>query len=123
MNVFAVDGVIKKALISSKVKPSVILMVQFGPDRETGDNRAVEFINVIAVRVPNYIYEKTKDFLIEGQRVDVKGRLQGVLKGSVHEGVLVSECVAESVRQSDPYIPEEDMESEGESKLADKASA
>jgi len=112
MNMYGVDGVIKQVITTNRDKPSALIMLQYGPERNRDENRTVEFVNAIPVRIPHYLFEKTKEFIEEGVRVDVKGRLQGVMKGMMNEGVYSVELVAEQVRESRPYIEldEEDLD-------------
>lgn len=100
MNLFAVDGIVKHIVYSGKEKPSAILLLQYGPQRNREESRAVEFVNALPVRVPNYLLDKVKDFTTVGARVDIKGRLQGVMKGMLTDGVMTTELVAEQIREA-----------------------
>ena len=59
--------------------PSAVLMVQYGPRREP-TNRAVEFVNAVNVRVPNYRWPMLQDKISEGMLVEISGRIQGVFR-------------------------------------------
>lgn len=89
--------------------PSALLFIQYGPRREP-TLRAVEFINAVNVRVPNYKYPMLQDKLKVGQLVEIHGRIQGVYKPGNEEGHMSNELVVERVVPQDrtqaPFAPE-----------------
>lgn len=100
MNNYAVDGIVKHIHTSGKEKQSAILLIQYGPQRKRDENKPVEFVNALAVRVPAYLWEKVKEISKVDSYVEIKGRLQGVMKGLMTEGYITTELVAEQVRES-----------------------
>lgn len=98
INQFSLSGRLKRIQISDKnpAKVSAVVLVQYGASRErTGG--PVEFVNAIMVRIPPFRFEKVKQHLVEGNRIDISGHLQGVLKQVMAEGYFTSELVADRV--------------------------
>lgn len=81
-----------------KKSPSAILLLQYGPPRDTTSN-AVEFVNATLVRVPPFQYPKVKDLLVAGKVVCISGHLQGVLKTYGEEAAIVTELVADRLTE------------------------
>lgn len=102
-NFFTV-GQIKKIQVSEpkdpKKNPSAVLLVQYGATREQSGG-AVEFVNAVMVRVPNYRYPAIKDSLKVDALVEIKGHLQGVYKTVVDEGFFTVELVADQISPVD----------------------
>lgn len=97
MNLFAMTGKVRSVHIADRDEPSALILLQYGPERERQGNRAVEFINAVPVRIPAFRLSKVRDILVEGAMIEVHGRLQGVLKGVMADGFIVTELVAERV--------------------------
>lgn len=100
INTFILAGVIKKVSISKPKDPkkgaSAVIMVQYGVRRESTGN-AVDFVNAVLIRVPSYRYPKCADILKEDARVEITGKLQGVLKASLENNLLTTELVADRI--------------------------
>lgn len=103
INAFFLVGEIKKISVSEPKGPkdpkrnaSAVLLVQYGKQRETTGN-AVEFVNAVLVRVPSYKYPQIKDKLKVGAKVQINGKLQGVLKTIVDDGFFTTELVADHI--------------------------
>jgi len=76
-------------------QPSAVLTVKYGPDRNiTG--REVEFCNAVQVRVPNYKWPQLADKIKAGLKVEIRARLQGLIKPQLG-GLMSVEVVAERV--------------------------
>lgn len=106
---FFIVGQIKKIQVSEpkdpKKNPSAVLLVQYGATREQSGG-AVEFINAVMVRVPNYRYPAIKDSLQVGAVIEIKGHVQGVYKTAIDEGFFTVELVADQIAPADfSYLP------------------
>jgi hypothetical protein len=100
INTFFLAGEIKKVTVSEpkdpKKAPTALLLVQYGPVRESTGG-PVEFVNAVPVRVPGYKYPSVKDKLKAGKRVQITGHLQGVFRTLIDEGSFTTELVADRV--------------------------
>jgi hypothetical protein len=105
INVFFLVGEIKKINVSTPkargdepAKPeSAVMLVQYGPQR-VSSNGQVEFVNAVQIRVPNFKFPQLKAKLAVGKKVQIHGKLQGVLKAALDEnGYFATELVAERV--------------------------
>jgi hypothetical protein len=99
-NVFVVTGEIKKVDISEPKDPkrgaSAIILLQYGPPRKQTGN-AVEFVNAVLIRIPNYKFPVLRERIRVGQHVAVVGKLQGVYKPMMDTGFYTTELVADRV--------------------------
>lgn len=113
INTFILVGEIKKINVSQPKDPkknaSAVMMVQYGVKRESTGN-SVDFVNAVLIRVPSYKYPRYADMLKEGARVEITGKLQGVLKPSLADNFLATELVADRIDLAG-YIGEESAES------------
>lgn len=97
---FFLTGEIKRINISKPKDPnkshqeSAVLLVQYGAQREASGG-AVDFVNAVLVRVPSFKFPKFKDRLKVGQKVEIIGHLQGIVKTIVQEGYFTTELVAD----------------------------
>ena len=100
IHAFFLVGEIKKIQVSEPKDPkrnaSAILLVQYGPTRESTGG-SVEFVNAVMVRVPSYKYPQIKDKLKLGKQVQINGHLQGVYKTMMDDGYFTTELVADRV--------------------------
>ncbi len=118
ISVFVMSGEIKNIQVFDKnpERASAVMLVQTGPSRERG-NRPVEFVNAVKVRVPPYRYAKLKNRLKVGEYVYITGKIQGILKMNLGEGLLDSEHVAEHI-DFEEYADVESAESAAEQAAA-----
>jgi len=107
MNLFVLTGKVRTVHIPDKEDPSALILLQYGPERERHGNRPVEFINAVPVRIPSFRLQKIRDQLVEGVRLEVHGRLQGVLKGIMTDGYITTELVAERVFVAEDFADDE----------------
>ncbi|WP_018234314.1 hypothetical protein [Thioalkalivibrio thiocyanodenitrificans] len=112
MNLFHIIGRIRSVHIPEKENPSALILVQYGPQRERQQNRAIEFINAVPIRIPAFRLEKCRAAVEEDAFVEISGRVQGVMKGIVSDGFVQTELVAERVNLV--MDPDAQAESEGE---------
>jgi hypothetical protein len=100
INTFFLVGDIRKINISTPKDPSkgesAVMLVQYGPDRDQSKN-AVEFVNAVMIRIPNFKFPALKSKLQVGRKVQVNGHLQGVLKAVMDDGFFTTELVADRV--------------------------
>lgn len=100
IHAFFIVGEIKKIQVSEPKDPkkgaSAVLLVQYGATREQSGG-AVEFVNAVMVRVPNYRYPQLRDKLNVGTQIQVNGHLQGVFKTIVDDGFFTTELVADRI--------------------------
>jgi len=100
INTFFLVGDIKKINISTPKDPakgeSAVILVQYGATR-AASNGAVEFVNAVMIRIPNFKFPQLKAKLKVGKKVQIHGKLQGVLKAAIDEGFFTTELVAEKI--------------------------
>jgi primosomal replication protein N len=81
---FIVVGELKRVQIiesrdPAKKQPSAILLVQYGPRRDSTTHK-VEFINAVQIRVPAHRFATLKDRLEVGMHIPVEGSITGVIR-------------------------------------------
>lgn len=100
INQFTLVGEIKKVQVSEPKDPrknaSAVLLVQYGPSRETTGG-PVEFVNAVQIRIPSYKYPQLREQLKVGRTILINGHLQGVFRSVMDDGHFVSELVADRV--------------------------
>lgn len=110
---FFLYGEVKRINVSEPKDPkkgqSAVILLQYGATREQSGG-AVEFVNAVMVRIPNFKFPQLKDKLKVGSKVQVTGHLQGVYKTIVDEGYFTTELVADKVFVEGDMSAQEDAE-------------
>ena len=81
---FIVVGELKRVQViesrdPAKKQPSAVLLVQYGPSRDSTTNK-VEFVNAVQIRVPAHRFASLKDSLEVGMAIPVEGSITGVIR-------------------------------------------
>lgn len=97
-NLFAMSGVIAKVnLLNKGDRTSAVIILKYGNEREHSAGNP--FVNAVPIRVPHFKYEKVAHLLVEGARVEITGKMQGVFKDAMGtgNGFFNTELVADRV--------------------------